>query len=747
MKKQAIYSILFLFMSINALGWGGRTHKSLTYYSWINSDKLGNETFLLRLNLDKGMLNERLSDTNEEKTPDEWLQYGAEHEDDTDDPAGLIPDRSNFHFHNPLKEWAEAGLSDIHTGASGSAILWAQDGALQDSISNEQKDRSWSKAREYYYKALIEVEYPSWRRNYFAEMFKILGHQVHLLQDMAVPDHVRNDSHVLNNFAYVKMKNNSFRCIEGWADDNIVKVETIANYNQLKPLLDFSTSADPLAIIPIALISDTKQYKVSQTPLSGLNQGLAEYTNANYFSEDTIFTEEYDHDHKHWFPHPSKTETNVMSLGMPSSVTAEDSKKDWVKFVKKTDGENLEHLVSAGYYQNKIDKLLGIYKFSFFLSDVCHEEYASKLVPRAVGYSAALLDYFFRGEIEVSLPTSANPALPKLDGIYGFTNDETLGFQYISLMAKNITRDNEEMTSGFVTLIVSYRECTGSPFVPNPPAPGIERKYIKVEYPNAVDIPRDVPIRLDFDLSSTPLPVTAVDVNLTLVFHGFLGGEFANAVAIGFKDISEPTPVDLFNNTDLVCFNGNYVNYDDVTLWDAVDINPKNGQIDCADFAEIDITRRRIKPIYLSFNGAPADDNNYYFKYESGLEIFPGEAPHRFYVLADEYPAPLNISILVHVQSIEKPISCLSYYPNDSWSTSPYTNKLVWNNYYVHYHSPIEEFRGYPHWIYTTYENSAVPENTDCTTTVSASSFSVSDAQSKTLGMPKKIMLHPKNTK
>lgn len=731
-------------MSINALGWGGKTHKSLTYYSWLNSDKLGNETFLLRLNLDKGMLNEQLSDSNEEKNPDEWLQYGAEHEDDTDDPKELIPDRSNFHFHNPLKEWAEAGLSDIHTGSSGSAILWAQDGPLQDSISNEQKDRSWNKAREYYYNALIEVEYPSWRRNFFAEMFKILGHQVHLLQDMAVPDHVRNDSHVLNNFAYVKMKNNSFRCIEGWADDNIVKVETIAHNTQLKPLLDFSNPADPASPVPIALLSDTKQYKISQTPLAGINQGLAEYTNANYFSEDTIFTEEYQTDDKHWFPHPNKLETNVSTLGMPSSVLAEDNKSDWVKFVKKNSGEQLDKLVSAGYYHNFIDYLIGTYKFSFFLSDECHKEYASKLIPRAVGYSAALLDYFFRGEIEITLPTSTNSALPKLDGLYGFTNDDTLGFRYISLMAKNITRDNEEMTNGLVSLIVSYRECIGSPFVPNPSVPGTERKFIKIDYPTAIDIPRDVPIRFDFDLSGTPLPVNAVDVNLTLVFNGFLGGEFATAVAIGFKDISEPTPVDLFNNTDQVCFNGNYVNYNDTVLWDAVDINPKNGQIDCMNDAEIDITRRRIKPIYLSFNGAPANDSNYYFKYESGLEILPGEAPHRFYVLADEYPAPLTISILVHAQSMENPLSCFSYYPNDAWSTSPYTNKLVWNNSYVHYHSPIEYFRGFPHWIYTTYENSSVPENSDCSSAAPGIASSSSETvNKKIIGSPKKIVVRP----
>jgi hypothetical protein len=382
MKKQLICSILFLFMSIIAFAWGGKTHKSLAYYSWIKSDKLGNELFLFQLNLDRGMLEERLSDENEIKNPDEWLQYGAEHEDDNDSITGLIPDRSNNHFHNPLKEWNEAGLSDIATGSS--SILWAQNGTLQASISNKQGNRSWSKAREYYYKALTEVEYPNWRNSYFAEMFKILGHQAHLIQDMAVPDHVRNDTHVFNSAPDItgwNLKMNSFRCIEGWADENIDKVKTFASGAIPLPLIDFSTPADLESPVPIALLSDTRQYKTNQIPLAGLDQGLAEYTNANFFSEDTVFAEEYEQDHIHWFPHPNKSESSVSSLGMPNIVYAEDGQKDWVKFVKKNSGEILEKLVAAGYYEERVDKETYLYKFTFFLSDMCHKEYAEKLIP------------------------------------------------------------------------------------------------------------------------------------------------------------------------------------------------------------------------------------------------------------------------------------------------------------------------------------------------------------------------------
>ena len=48
--------------------------------------------------------------------------------------------------------------------------------------------------RKYYLQALIgdtAVE----RQAYFARTFRGLGHQIHLIQDAAQPDHVRNDTH------------------------------------------------------------------------------------------------------------------------------------------------------------------------------------------------------------------------------------------------------------------------------------------------------------------------------------------------------------------------------------------------------------------------------------------------------------------------------------------------------------------------------------------------------------------------
>ena len=39
--------------------------------------------------------------------------------------------------------------------------------------------------------------------------------------------------------------------------------------------------------------------------------------------------------------------------------------------------------------------------YTWLLDSVVHRDYASRLVPRAVGYCAALVDYFFRGKLKV----------------------------------------------------------------------------------------------------------------------------------------------------------------------------------------------------------------------------------------------------------------------------------------------------------------------------------------------------------
>jgi hypothetical protein len=719
MKKKIIYLlILFTIFWLQLLPWGSATHQTLVDQSVFKSVPFGSEigTWLKIFNLDKGLFYKYFQQDNVPYDLMQMINNGVVSEDNWVSMFSMR--RSDNHFHNPLKYFYEAGLNDIATGAS--LAVWAQDGPAQEPYP--EKNQSWEKIREFYYNSLIASNDSDKIVN-LGKLFKGIGHQIHLVQDAAVPDHVRNDTHLLNGdpFGFVNKSAGSFRCIEGWTDWNINLVYAFSD-NPIFPQTHFSHIPYTKAI-PISNLVDSNYYD-GTNPTASMEQGLAEYTNANFISEDTICTNNLSPAHKHYFPFPKLSGTDFAMVAngekAPECITAFDNKQDYVRYIKKErDGATIEHFLKLGYFSTTNPLIL---ERSLFIDDLCHKDYASMLIPRAVGFSTALINYFYRGQIEISLPAN--------DGIYALCADSSELFKNMSLMVKNITPDNEEMTNGQVSLILSYRLGAGTPFVPNPPFPEVERHYKVYGFSGVTAIPRDTPLRLDIDMSLNPLPVNAVDVTLMVVFKGDLGDELTNAVAVGFKDISEPTPIDLFNNTDLVCFNDSYVNYTDPALLQQVDAN-HNGRIDC-DQMEINIIPTKITPLYLSFNGIPASATNYYYKFSETdpVMILPNQT-RRFYFLGDDNPALTSYSVKVKAEN--DPDSSIPWagvcpvffdnYPGDAYS---YYNKLIWDtNHYSHVKAGIGILRGNYYFNILIYENASIPENSDCSFSGSGSTQEV----------------------
>ncbi len=83
----------------------------------------------------------------------------------------------------------------------------------------------------------------------------------------------------------------------------------------------------------------------------------------------------------------------------------------------------------------------------FYLDDACHLDYAEKLIPRAVGYSAALLDYFFRGRLDVA--------------IFPDFQDNTL--YALTLTIQNLTETQEALLDGVFSLVFRYTPEGGDP--------------------------------------------------------------------------------------------------------------------------------------------------------------------------------------------------------------------------------------------------------------------------------------------
>jgi hypothetical protein len=482
-----------------------------------------------------------------------WLGYGGFQEDR---PGSIIdylplvgqPTRSVNHFHNPLGGlWRYSGLDasagPLHyTGQS--SILWAQN------IDQDPGGKwSWYDARKYFYTALTgrdidgNVVAPTKEDKdpYFAKTFRAIGQLMHLVHDASVPAHVRNQVHILFNYEkwVEKIRNQEEGTFSNF----------IANPISFDPSILNLAVLDPSAPIPIANIIGTDKYSGTNPDITaGTAIGIAEYTNANFFSERTVFSDN--------FPYPARSSVEIEDREIPDPRGIKPAVMR-PYYIKKRDGERGKdpeqgyRLATAGLLYKYITTYFPTYTYLYkpALDGGVYSDYASLLLPRAVGYSAGLLEYFFRGTIEIILP-------PK--GVYAQTENRDQGFTRVTLLARNTTPNEEQMTDGSIELVVKYKRALEDPFQSYPVPTEENFSYIAVsEASGTRSIPQNQPAELVFDLSQAPIPVNATDLYLQVVYRGKLGQE-EGAVAVGFKDISEPTPIDIYNDMDRICINGSW---------------------------------------------------------------------------------------------------------------------------------------------------------------------------------------------
>ncbi|MBI5895683.1 MAG: hypothetical protein HZB24_06670 [Desulfobacterales bacterium] len=291
------------------------------------------------------------------------LRYGAEKED-AGDPLSA---RYKNHFHEPING---TGLDDyvgpLHiTGES--TLFWTQNSTAQATYL--EGDQSWPTLRQIYSFALRNPTETA-RRALFAQLFKGLGHQMHLVQDMAVPAHVRNDAHPEesmqgDNLWYINMwvrKDPLY--FETWAKNKSGIINSLASGPALFPDLNldkaYAVVHGGTATCPISQLWD-KDYYDGTNPSASTAQGLAEYTNANFFIEDTIFAaERYDTGDRHYFPYPKESSLGFddffNDIILPEEVWAEDGLRDFRLYIPKHGGhgEAVDHFVAVGYFSSLI---------------------------------------------------------------------------------------------------------------------------------------------------------------------------------------------------------------------------------------------------------------------------------------------------------------------------------------------------------------------------------------------------------
>jgi hypothetical protein len=373
MTRKVIFLIFMLILSQNNLfALETDTHKALNLFipNITTPEGFNLDSYLKKnLGLEQG-IEEVVS---ENKRIKYWLRDGGLYEDV---PAWYLPYvRSVNHFHDPL---SNKGLK----GIANSSIQWA---LMPKGTQTVGGNYSWFDARDYFYQALTGKD-KTIRNEYYGKTFRALGQLTHLVQDLSVPAHVRDDGHVITTSLA-----GNYQYYEKWVKAN-ANIRSLASNPVFFDLSALSNS-NPLGSVPIANLFDTNTFTgINPNVSTQKNIGLAEYTNPNFLSDDTIFTDDYLYPSKKW-----------LELWTDSVVNR--------KYLRKSyDGAPVNHLAAVSW--------LYAYRLRYFpqgdqylpvgLDPECHKEYAQKLIPRAVGYSAGLLNYFFRGEIDMVPATTGS---------------------------------------------------------------------------------------------------------------------------------------------------------------------------------------------------------------------------------------------------------------------------------------------------------------------------------------------------
>jgi hypothetical protein len=455
------------------------------------------------------------------RTVVQWLGEGGIREDDNI--------RFLSHFHDPLHgaPWTTAGLGGLFE----SSIRWMQRDGTQS--------WSWQRARQHFATALMSTD-PLEREQAWADTFRALGQLMHLVVDASVPEHVRNDAHPGESICR-HLGRRCFGSYEYWLSDaqganpGSFRATYLSVPVSFDPVILRGPTGDGLAPVPVARLIDADMYDGSDPNITATNPaiGLAEFANANFFSEDTATGGYPFPDWSRLVPsrHPAPRTGRIRAYfakGAGDGIAVDPAVAECVLYEAAT-GHGVVEPISRRCADERV-----------------WDATASHVLPRAVGYARGLLDYFLRGRIEIAPP--ARYAY----GLAAWEPDNTGAFTKLRFKIRNAT-PGEDAAQGTVVAVVRHRRPNGD-LIRDPVFTPLSAPVFAVSAPMTVTLTREYQEFL-FDFDASPIPTNSADLFLTVVYRGPLGREL-DAVAVGGRDLFEPDPFDRANSTDYDCFDG-----------------------------------------------------------------------------------------------------------------------------------------------------------------------------------------------
>lgn len=402
---------------------------------------------------------------NENLTILKWLRKGSTAEDSP------MCQASN-HFHNPLKPWDQSYMTDVNTALGLVPQIWCY---LTDWPQSERKSLAtwgtgylspapngtkiaiskqewgWDNARSYYYLALTSAVNTD-REKYFANTFQALGQVLHLIEDGAQPAHMRDDFE--SHLKFIGFESIDPRRWFGSKYEHYIKTHA-----------DLVTNAIPSVLPSFTRLTDfwdTDQY-TGQDPsiLDSYSLGITEFTNANYFSDETIPNNNPTPEHIFPYPQVNSTNTQICEDYAPGSTELRKyiSRKDKGDCPPLSETRTADHFATPSLLNE--DYLItneNISTLKLWLDDNVYNTYATELLPRAVGYSASLLNYFFRGQLAVVPVDSNNVKIQNL-------SKDTLNSGTIELYYDNTQNERIWLTTYSITTPIAQGQTTDAIYI------------------------------------------------------------------------------------------------------------------------------------------------------------------------------------------------------------------------------------------------------------------------------------------
>lgn len=400
--RWMLLAAVALLQAAAALAYELDTHATISESALLES-RLGKDPELLKA-LGLGAVGDQVGGTGESVLT--LVRRGARLEDDGT--------RALSHFLDPTRA-AQPGNGALRFGfVTVPGAHSSPDWALEDRGQIGAQGNSLSDGRSWMLQALTS-ESKTDRDANFAMLFQTLGMVIHHIQDMAQPQHVRNDLHCIHPACKPFIHNPS--AYENYTD----KV-------QGTPAFPLTGYASVYAGPNVAVLNAARRFWYT-----GDGKGIAEFTQRNFVSDGTNFrylSGEVLADRSYGFPLPSTSDEAVITIQQAYQTTGKSLPPEIRDFCGGGADCSIEFFGTSG-----VDQLTGVtftnsraaslsvfdhdlqlrkstiptsdgevvydtsrvFSLNSFNFDKAHEI----LVKRAVGYSAGLIDYFFRGKIDL----------------------------------------------------------------------------------------------------------------------------------------------------------------------------------------------------------------------------------------------------------------------------------------------------------------------------------------------------------